>query len=185
MCGRYALYSKNQIKSKFKIDVIENFNISPNQNVLIINNENKPVRTNWGINPKWTKSTIINARIETLDSKRTFSDLSRCVFIADGYYEWNRSIEKKTPYYHYIDNDFLYFAGLYDELGCVIVTMKGFNYLSMIHDRQPLFLQENQIESWIKNENSNIIFNKTINFHEVSRSINKALNNSSMLIEPI
>ncbi len=164
---------------------MENFNIAPNQKVFIINQDNKLIKANWGIKPEWTKSSIINARIETLNSKKTFSDLSRCVFIADGYYEWSRSRREKIPYYHYIDDGLLYFAGLYGDLGCVIVTMNGFGYLSMIHDRQPFFLKENQIESWIKNKNSNIIYDKTINFHKVSKSINKVFNNSPVLIEEI
>ena len=36
MCGRYSLYSSNEIKDKFGIHVEPNYNISPGNKVLII-----------------------------------------------------------------------------------------------------------------------------------------------------
>ena len=74
----------------------------------------------------------------------------------------------------------MYFAGLCNNTGCV-VTMDSFHYLSKVHRRQPFFLKENQIDSWIKNEKSNIIFDEIVNFHKVYE-VNKIWCNSNDLI---
>ena len=76
----------------------------------------------------------------------------------------------------------MYFAGLHNNIGCVVVTMDSFQYLSKVHRRQPLFLKENQIDSWIKKDKSNIIFDEIINFHQVSTEVNKTWCNSNDLI---
>ena len=57
----------------------------------------------WGLTPAWSKkiekfSPLINARKETLMEKVTFKNLiqtSRCLVLADGYYEWKREEKKK------------------------------------------------------------------------------------------
>ena len=185
MCGRYVLYSKEKFKTKYNIDISPNYNISPNQEVFVIDQNMNIIKLKWGIRAKWKKSLIINARSETMKIKKSFVSLNRCVFISDGYYEWKRSGKLKTPYYHYIPNSFLYFAGLCNHKGCVVVTMDSFHYLSKVHRRQPFFLKENQIDSWIKNDKSNIIFNEIINFHKVSTEVNKIWCNSNDLISEL
>ena len=101
MCGRYTLYSEKKIKSKFNVKIIKNFNISPRQNVLIVNENFSPIFCKWGISSNWNgkKHTIINARHETLNSKTIFKDLRRCIFVADGYYEWKKEHNSKNPFY--------------------------------------------------------------------------------------
>ena len=185
MCGRYVLYSKEKFKTKYNIDISPNYNISPNQEVFVIDQNMNIIKLKWGIRAKWKKSLIINARSETMKIKKSFVSLNRCVFISDGYYEWKRSGKLKTPYYHYIPNSFLYFAGLCNHKSCVVVTMDSFHYLSKVHRRQPFFLKENQIDSWIKNEKSNIIFDEIVNFHKVSTEVNKIWCNSNNLISEL
>ena len=182
MCGRYALFSQKKFKIKYKSDVKKNYNISPNQKVVVIDQENYIREKSWGIKPTWKKTNIINARLETLTLKKTFSNTKRCVFIADGYYEWKRESGFKIPYYHYLVENFLYFAGIYDSSGCCIVTMNSFSYLSNIHFRQPFFLQENQIDQWLNEKINTCAFNKIINYHEVSKKVNMTWNNTSDLI---
>ena len=63
--------------------------------------------------------------------------------------------------------------------------MDSFQYLSKVHKRQPVFLKENQIDSWIKNDKSNLIFDEVINFHQVSTEVNKIWLNSNDLIGEI
>ena len=63
--------------------------------------------------------------------------------------------------------------------------MDSFHYLSKVHERQPFFLKENQIDSWIKNDKSNIIFDEIINFHKVSTEVNKIWCNSNDLISEL
>ena len=185
MCGRYVLYSKEKFKNKYNINISPNYNISPNQEVFVIDQNININKLKWGIRAEWKNSLIINARSETIEVKKSFANLNRCVFISDGYYEWKRSGKFKTPYYHYIPNSFLYFAGLCNNIGCVIVTMDSFQYLSKVHRRQPFFLKENQIDSWIKNDKSNIIFDEIVNFHKVSTEVNKIWCNSNDLISEV
>ena len=182
MCGRYALYSQDMILSKYNFKIKKNYNVSPNQEVLIIIKKNELISLNWGIQPEWKKTIIINARNETINEKKTFRNLNRCVFIANGYYEWMRSENKKIPYYHYNNDNLMFIAGIYNENGCCIVTKRSVSYLSEIHNRQPFFLKENQIEIWINKESNNLIYDEIINFHPVSNSVNKIWNNSKDLI---
>ena len=185
MCGRYVLYSKEKFKNKYNINISPNYNISPNQEVFVIDQNMNIMKLKWGIRAEWKKSLIINARSETMEIKKSFASLNRCVFISDGYYEWKRSGKLKTPYYHYLPNSFLYFGGLCNHKGCVIVTMDSFYYLSKVHRRQPFFLKENQIDSWIKNDKSNIIFDEIVNFYKVSTEVNKIWCNSKDLISEL
>ena len=185
MCGRYVLYSKEKFKNKYNININPNYNISPNQEVFVIDQNMNIMKLKWGIRAEWKNSLIINARSETIEIKKSFASLNRCVFISDGYYEWKRNGKLKTPYYHYVPNSFLYFAGLCNNIGCVVVTMDSFQYLSKVHRRQPFFLKENQIDSWIKNEKSNIIFDEIVNFHKVSTEVNKIWCNSNDLISEV
>ena len=185
MCGRYVLFSKEKFKNKYNINISPNYNISPNQEVFVIDQNMNITKRKWGIRAEWKNSLIINARSETIDVKKSFVSLNRCVFISDGYYEWKRIGKFKTPYYHYVPNKFLYFAGLCNNIGCVVVTMDSFQYLSKVHRRQPFFLKENQIDSWIKNEKSNIIFDEVVNFHKVSTEVNKIWCNTNDLISEV
>ena len=185
MCGRYVLFSKEKFKNKYNINISPNYNISPNQEVFVIDQNMNITKLKWGIRAEWKNSLIINARSETIDVKKSFVSLNRCVFISDGYYEWKRIGKFKTPYYHYVPNRFLYFAGLCNNIGCVVVTMDSFQYLAKVHRRQPFFLKENQIDSWIKNEKSNIIFDEVVNFHKVSTEVNKIWCNSNDLISEV
>ncbi len=182
MCGRYALFSQKRFELKFKSNINKNYNISPGQKAVVINEENSLKAMNWGIKPNWKKTNIINARLETLNLKKTFYNTKRCVFIADGYFEWQRNSGLKIPFFHYLIDKFLYFAGIYDSSGCCIVTMNSFDYLSNIHSRQPFFLQENQINQWLNKNIKSSAFNEIINFHKVSTKVNMAWNNSSDLI---
>ena len=106
MCGRYVLYSKEKFKNKYNININPNYNISPNQEVFVIDQNMNIMKLKWGIRAEWKNALIINARSETIEIKKSFANLNRCVFISDGYYEWKRSGKLKTPYYHYVPNSF-------------------------------------------------------------------------------
>ena len=100
MCGRYALYTENKVKKKFNIQIKANYNITPNSRVLVLNNELYPEFMKWGIAPSWSKNkvNIINARSETLQEKADFKNSLRCIFIADGYYEWKKDKVTRDPF---------------------------------------------------------------------------------------
>jgi len=114
----------------------------------------------WGFT-KWDgKGVIINARSETIQSKSMFSGLllsGRCVVPAGEYYEWQKIGKEKIK--HFIKDgqgNLLFMAGLYrdGENGreFVIITKDAYGDAVKIHDRMPVILRVDQIESWLSGE---------------------------------
>jgi len=111
----------------------------------------------WGFK-KWDgKGVIINARAETIQTKNIFSKLlvaGRCVVPASEYFEWKKIGREKTKYFvKDTDGNFLFMAGLYRETEdgreFVIITKDAFGDVKDVHDRMPVILRADQIESWL------------------------------------
>ena len=192
MCGRYTLTNKKDIKSKFNIDIVQNYNICPSSKVLVYTD--KPEWMEWNYSPSWAKTpmNLINARYETIDEKPSFKNMKRCVFIMDGWYEWKRHFNwkkrehVKDPYYHHMNSKIIYVAGLYDGGKCVCVTKKSVLPISEIHNRQPLLIEESQIDKWTKGDHvMRDALSKKILIHKVSKYVNTPKNNDSNCIQPI
>ena len=127
----------------------------------------------WGFKRFNGSGVIINARCESLRSKGTFSDLldiGRCIVPAAEFFEWqdqsregtmqrdsNSDVKKKkAKKKHHVkdkDGNLLFMAGLYrvcdDEREFVIITKNSTGEVSNIHDRVPVVLRADQIESWL------------------------------------
>jgi putative SOS response-associated peptidase YedK len=66
----------------------------------------------WGLIPSWADdpgigSRMINARSETVAEKPSFRRAfkkSRCLMLADGFYEWRKENGGKQPYYVWMKN---------------------------------------------------------------------------------
>ena len=73
----------------------------------------------WSYSPKWKDDmNLINCRHETLLEKPSFKGSLRCVFLANGGMNGRGKITLK-PFFHYIENELLYFAGIYNlNSGC-------------------------------------------------------------------
>ena len=150
MCGRFVLSDKKVIKEKFNVELSPSYNIAPSQDVLVIKPD--PTFMKWTYSPKWKDDmNLINCRHETLLEKPSFKGSLRCVFLANGWYEWQRQNNSKTPFFHYIENELLYFAGIYNlNSGCAVVTCQSSETVSHVHHRQPLLLDESQTTEWIE-----------------------------------
>lgn len=188
MCGRFTLSSIKKVKNTFGVEVMPNFNIAPSQEVLILNKEFVLQKMKWSYSPTWSKKpfNLINARSETLHLKPSFRNAHRCIFIADGYFEWKRTTTK-TPYFHYLENDLMYFGGIYNSVsGCCIVTRQSYKNISSIHNRQPIIIEKSDFKSWLSKEHnfSSPITNK-IKFHKVSNIVNSPLNNNKNNLKKI
>ena len=48
MCGRYSLYSTGKVKKIFGIDIIPDYNISPGNKVIIIDDQVLIKKITWG-----------------------------------------------------------------------------------------------------------------------------------------
>ena len=152
MCGRYSLYSEEKVFSLFNIIIKKNYNISPGKNVLILDNKLKPKFLQWGIKTDWlANKLIVNARLETLNIKKIFSEYKRCIFIADGYIEWKIFKKNKLPYFHYLENNMICMAGIYNDKYCCIVTVYSNKKLQFVHNRKPLVLDYNFARNWVNN----------------------------------
>lgn len=174
----------------------------------------------WGLVPGWAKeistTPLINARIESILEKPSFKDAAltkRCAIPADGYYEWQSTIpDSKVPYYIHPDTGMLAFAGIYwwwrdpakapsDSsrwlLTCSLITKDSAKELAGIHDRNPLLLSDENLDSWLApdytttqevldalSEESNQVA-ASLKFHPVSSAVGSIRNNSAELIEKV
>ncbi|MEY2962658.1 MAG: SOS response-associated peptidase [Pelagibacteraceae bacterium] len=207
MCGRYVItkpVSKtlDLVKTNIKVEDTDNFNAHPSQKLPVIKsytNGKALENLEWGLTPSWAKDKkdfkpLINARVETLVEKISFKKLiqtSRCLVVADGYYEWKRVEKEKVPYFFQReDNDLMFFAGIFQDNKFCIITREASNEIKEIHSREPLIINKSQINNYLnikKNgmEILNAIKAPKIKFHEITKDVNNPINNDPSLINPI
>ena len=178
MCGRYRLSRRKQLVEEYfetapwDDDWSPRYNIAPTQPVPVVRQHpKKPVRgitgMRWGLVPHWAKdqsiaAKTINAKSETAAEKPAFRDplkFRRCLFPADGFYEWKRNGSSKQPYCFEVENGELFaFAGLWDgwknALGqwiksCTILTTIPNSVTSAVHDRMPVILHPDSYDLWL------------------------------------
>ena len=121
----------------------------------------------WGLIPHWASDTkigarMINARAETVAEKPTFRDAlrrRRCLVLADGFYEWQRTGAARRPMRIILrTGEPFAFAGLWsvwrDPDGnripsCAIITTVANDLLRPIHGRMPVILPREMEEFWL------------------------------------
>ena len=204
MCGRYVITNpvvkaEKLIKSAIQVENIENYNAHPYQKLPVIKkykNGNTLENLKWGIVPSWAKQkdfkALINARLETIDEKISFKkliQLHRCVVVADGFYEWKRDEKDKIPHY-FMRNDkkTIFIAGIYENEEFCLITEEAKPNIQEIHHRQPVILNENDINRYLNLELAGSSFLKECNkpeleFYRISKDVNKPTNNSISLIQ--
>jgi putative SOS response-associated peptidase YedK len=205
MCGRYVVTNAVQktreiVKSAIAVNDADNFNASPQQKLPVIKSytNGKTIESlQWGLTHSWDKEKkikpLINARLETLKEKKTFKNLinNRCLVVADGYYEWKREKIGKQPYYFTrFDNKIMYFAGIYKNNQFIIVTMQSDSSVIDIHYRQPVIINEKDLNNYFNLKKEGTSFLKSyktpeLKFHPVRKDVNNPINNRKELIEEI
>ena len=187
MCGRFTLRNLDDLKTRYgDIEFRSSYNIGPGQKLLALTNKLQSIE--WGFSPYWADKpfNLVNARIETLREKPSFSNSNRCLVPSDGWYEWKRTSIEKIPFYHYINNSLIHMAGIYNDKGCAIVTTKACNNIMHVHHRQPLLLEGLNILNWIEGKISiNFNLSKKIQFYPVKKYVNYPYNNDAECIERI
>ena len=178
MCGRFALFDNSKLN--FEDSFVPNYNVSPGSKVFVIGVDKKIIKVKWSLIPSWTDTIkIINARSETLESKVSFKKAERCIFLANGYFEWKRECSKKVPYYHTFKNNIMFLGGIFDSTGACIVTRQSYPKISKIHHRQPVILKTTDFSRWFKkNHDFTCNFSDKMIIYPVSRKVNSPLNNS-------
>jgi len=129
-------------------------------------------RYRWGLVPSWSKdpkigNRLFNARGETVAEKPSFrSAFARrpCVIPVDGFFEWDhRPGRAKQPnYFTRSDGQPMLFAGLYERwhdpsepddaralATCTIITTTPSDDMDEIHDRMPVVLSTDDVETWL------------------------------------
>jgi putative SOS response-associated peptidase YedK len=176
MCGRFALFSyMRQLMEEFGIEEHdgdgpdERYNVAPTQRVLVVINDgeaNRLERFRWGLVPHWARGPrpryMINARAETLAEKPTFRNAfrkRRCLVLADGFYEWQRSGKVKVPFYvRDVSGRPWGFAGVYEvwedpEEGpvttCAIITTEANGTMARVHHRMPAIIRPEDRQLWL------------------------------------
>lgn len=230
MCGRLVMSSmpsdfvdyfnsidiarRIKLENAFKESFIPRFNVSPGSKIFALANSEDTndieVKTfDWGLVPHWAKDSsfgakCFNARAETMAEKPTFRDAfkrSRCVVLADGYYEWKKvqsggtGLTKQPYFIHYSNSKPMFFAGLCEpKTGTVaIVTRDAQGSLRQIHDRRPVFLDIEAAHEWLdftstKNELIDLVLSSDdsdIETYQVSSLVNKGSVEGESLIEKI
>ena len=180
MCGRFVIYSTNIFGMFSKAS----YNIAPSQ-LIPVKTKNGARLIKWSYSPTWKKDMdLINCRSETMYDKPSFKNAERCVIYHDGWYEWQRNTKEKIPYYHYAQSHF--FAGLYNEIGCLILTRNAIDAIKHIHHRQPVLLKTEEVNSYLKGEDIlDSSANNNVGFYRVCKSVNNPKNNNSTLIHKI
>jgi putative SOS response-associated peptidase YedK len=217
MCGRFTLKSPERIKfqrlvNTFDLDnIIPRYNIAPSQNVLAVverDSVREVTQLQWGLIPFWSKEAkgFINARVETIDEKPTFSESfqrRRCLIPADGFYEWER-LNKKTsqPYYFQMkDGAPFAFAGVWDRWksngntinSCAIITTTANELLSTIHHRMPVIMPPESHDLWLDAASRAADLKDLLvpfpasemTSHAVSRNVNDTKQDDEDLLQPV
>lgn len=177
MCGRFTqTFSSSEIAKAFNLanlpELKPRYNIAPTQEVAaIVRSEASSEREfkwlRWGLIPSWAKDSkmgakLINARAESVAQKPSFRSAfrySRCLIIADGFYEWQQQENRKQPFYiQQIDGLPFALAGLWSTWQpkngetistCTIITTKANEIVQPIHERMPVILKSTDYEKWL------------------------------------
>ena len=187
MCGRFTLYDLSKFNINVNYEFKPNFNISPGSKVLIINENKLPLTINWGLTANWyEKLKIFNSRSETLIVKKSFANAKRCIFLANGYYEWKSIGQNKIPFYHFLSDEIMFFAGIYMNDGACVVTRESYPKINQIHSRQPVLLNYNSFDRWFdKTHDFECQFSMDMNIYEVTKDVNSVKNNSFENIQKV
>ena len=175
MCGRYTLKTPVEtLAEEFGItgplpEVPTRFNVAPTQEVAAVLEEDEQRKLEmlrWGLIPSWADdpaigNRMINARSETAAQKPSFRSAfrkRRCLVLADGFYEWQKTASGKQPYYIRMgDGSPFAFAGLWESWGkyaeevrsCTILTTEANGLVGEIHHRMPVILPAEEYDLWL------------------------------------
>lgn len=219
MCGRYTNTAKldaMQLRFDFdtdETDFVPRYNIAPTQYapVLILDDSgNKRLEMmRWGLIPHWAKDAsignrMINARSETIHEKPVFKSpfqKKRCLVLADGFYEWQKTGKTKQPLRITLKNRQLFgMAGLWsrwkDANGkeiktFTIITTTPNALMKKIHDRMPVIIPPDLEDAWLQGEDLDKLQGMLVAYpakemaaYEVSTIVNSPKNDIADCIKP-
>jgi putative SOS response-associated peptidase YedK len=220
MCGRYTLRTPVEtLAEEFGIsdplpEIPTRYNIAPTQEVAAVleeNEERKLEMLRWGLIPSWAGdpavgNRMINARSETATERPSFRTAfrkRRCLILADGFYEWQKTNGGKQPYYIRMEDGSPFaFAGLWeswDKYGeeirsCTILTTDANEMVGEVHHRMPVILPPETYDLWLDpdmREAEPLLDllrpypDDVMEAYSVSRFVNSPSNDDERCVEPV
>ncbi len=184
MCGRYTnTLSRGDLEEHFRTNIpleigTGRYNVAPTEEILtfVRGQDGEPAArvVRWGLLPWWSKdrkgaSRMINARVESVETKAAFRDLvagaeGRALVVADGWYEWLRAEDPRQPRrpmrFTVDDGGPFVFAGLWTsakidgeriETATIITCSAASNRVAAaVHDRMPVVLADPDVQrAWL------------------------------------
>lgn len=175
MCGRFVRTSpQTVIMEEFGVDHLVNvdfaprYNIAPSQPLETIIYDGTELRVGpmtWGYATSAadkTKPAPINARAETITTMPLFRDAfqrRRCLVVADGFYEWQKDGNAKTPYFIRLRSARPFgFAAVWTSMRtpmgqrigtCAIIRCAPNELMRPIHNRMPVILPKAARDRWL------------------------------------
>jgi len=220
MCGRYNITPDAEAFIE-AFDVVEGldtlpvrprYNIAPSGDPLPAvrpGEQGREVcRLRWPLIPHWARERRIkfataNAKGETVRDKPAFRNAwrrgRRCLIPASGYYEWQKTGERKQPYHIRMPDQSLFaFGGLWDrchtEAGetiesFTIITTPATDALNPIHARMPLIIPRGAYGQWLSGDDPEALirpFTDTVLVsYPVSTFVNNPRNDDERCVEPL
>ena len=215
MCGRFAFYSPSEAAVALfgvtaSMEVQPRYNIAPTQYIAAIrdgsNKQRELVMLRWGLVPFWAKdpsigNRMINARAETVAEKPSYRAAfrhRRCVVLADGFYEWRRENDAKTPYFISLaSGEPFALAGLWENWNdkqsgeslqtTTLITTAANEFMQALHHRMPVIMLAAAADEWLAGsvELLEHAANQTpkLQAWPVDRRVNNARNEGAELID--
>lgn len=175
MCGRFTIFADpGRLAERFQASLPADglqprYNAAPTQRLPVILNQQPAAiqLLQWGLIPFWAKdpaigSRLINARGETVAEKPAFRSAlrkRRCLVLADGFYEWQKTPGGKQPMRITLaDGAPFAMAGLWESWDApdgsllrtfTVVTGQPNALVAPIHDRMPAILLPEHEAIWL------------------------------------
>lgn len=172
MCGRLTLTTDDYASVARELEAHlmteegrPRWNVSPGQTHLILRTCEDGRRLEpamWGFGMEGR--LLVNARGETLNERPRFRKAfarTRCVVVADGFFEWTRTTEQNQPFFFHRGRQprpdgLLLLAGLFERvadedanLRFTIVTTDASPDVSGVHGRMPVILRPEDLPAWL------------------------------------
>ncbi|HLT35856.1 MAG TPA: SOS response-associated peptidase [Enhygromyxa sp.] len=131
------------------------YNVGPGQDHWVVRaRDHRPIlaRASWGL-PGGKGQLIINARAETVSERPMFRagfNHDRCLVVADGFFEWDRSGARPQPWWFRDAADRgLLFAAVLTEGRFAVVTVPANPDVERFHSRMPAIIDTSVHERWL------------------------------------
>jgi putative SOS response-associated peptidase YedK len=220
MCGRFAFYTPAEAAAQLfgaaaGDEMAPRYNIAPTQQAPVVRRHADGGRRletlRWGLIPFWARdpgigNRMINARAETVAGKPAFRRAfrkQRCLILADGFYEWQKTAGGKTPWFIRLHAGGPFaMAGMWESWResedatpletCTIITTRANAMMSALHHRMPAILDGTGVDRWLDPEAGpdelvsllEPVADDTLRAVAVSRRVNSPANDDAGLIEP-